>query len=63
MLQNEGNHKAIEWLAERSSLVRRITFFFENLLGYGKQVTRNKWWFDLEEVNGCLQIPTGGGDA
>ncbi len=53
----KGYHKAIEWMVERSSLVRRMTIFFDDLLGYGKPVPKDKWWFDLEELDGRLQIP------
>ena len=29
----------------------------DGIMGYGKQHKENKWWFDLEEVDGILQIP------
>ena len=29
----------------------------DTLMGYGKQQEENKWWFDLEDVDGVLQIP------
>jgi len=36
----------------RSVAVRTDDFF-----GYGKPNAENKWWFDLEEVDGVLEIP------
>jgi hypothetical protein len=40
-----------------SSLARRIAIWGDDLLGYGKPNYENKWWFDLEDVDGVLQIP------
>ena len=58
----KGYHKAVEWMVERSRLARRITIFLDDFLGYGKPVPKDKWWFDLEWMEGHLQIPSGGGD-
>jgi hypothetical protein len=41
-----------------SSLARSIAVRADDLLGYGKPKPENKWWFDLEDVDGVLQIPT-----
>jgi hypothetical protein len=30
----------------------------DDLLGYGKPNYEKKWWFDLEDVDGVLRIPT-----
>jgi hypothetical protein len=27
-------------------------------MGYGKPKPESKWWFDLEDVDGILQVPT-----
>ena len=35
----------------------------DGITGYGKQHQKNKWWFDLEEVDGVLQIPGVGNSA
>jgi hypothetical protein len=29
----------------------------DDLMGYGRPKPGNKWWFDLEDVDGILQIP------
>jgi hypothetical protein len=31
----------------------------DDLFGYGKVDIENKWWFDLEDVDGVLRIPKG----
>ena len=52
-----GYHKPIEVAVEHSRLARRMTLFFDDLLGYGKPKPKDKWWFDLEEQEGVLRIP------
>lgn len=59
----KGYHKVVEWMVERSRLVRQMTIFFDDLLGYGKPVPKDKWWFDLEEVSGRLHVPSGGNEG
>jgi hypothetical protein len=29
----------------------------DDLLGYGRQHIEDKWWYDLEEVEGIFQVP------
>jgi reductive dehalogenase len=53
----QGIHKAIEWVLERSSLTHRFSVWMDDLLGYGKQDMRDKWWYDLEEIDGIFQVP------
>jgi hypothetical protein len=36
---------------------RRFAVWGDELMGYGKPKLENKWWFDLEDVDGVLQIP------
>jgi hypothetical protein len=31
----------------------------DDIIGYGKQHREKKWWFDLEDVDGILQVPRG----
>jgi len=51
-------HRAVGWAVRNSSLARSIAVRADDLLGYGKPKPENKWWFDLEDVDGVLQIPT-----
>ncbi len=53
----EGIHKAIEWVLERSSLTHRFSVWMDDLLGYGKQNIEDKWWYDLEEIEGIFHVP------
>jgi len=55
---NVPTYKAVEWMVERSRLARRITIFLDDFLGYGKPVPKDKWWFDLDWMEGHLQIPS-----
>jgi reductive dehalogenase len=50
-------HRAVGWAVRNSSSVRSIAVRADDLLGYGKPKPENKWWFDLEEVDGVLQVP------
>jgi reductive dehalogenase len=54
----QGIHKPVEWLLERSSLARRFSLWMDELLGYGKQNLEDKWWYDLEGIEGVFQVPT-----
>jgi reductive dehalogenase len=51
-------HRAVGWTVRHSSFARSIAVRADDLLGYGKPKPENKWWFDLEDVDGILQIPT-----
>jgi hypothetical protein len=30
---------------------------FDDILAYGKPHDENKWWFDLEDVDGVITVP------
>jgi reductive dehalogenase len=51
-------HQAVGWTVRHSSLARSLANWADDFMGYGKPKQENKWWFDLEVVNGILQIPT-----
>jgi reductive dehalogenase len=53
-------HRAVGWAVQHSSLARRFAIWGDDLLGYGKPRPENKWWFDLTEIDGRLQIPFAG---
>ncbi|MCL0065343.1 reductive dehalogenase [Dehalococcoidia bacterium] len=50
-------HDVTVWMLERSSLARRAIIRLDDILGYGKQNERDKWWLDLEDTDGALRIP------
>ena len=50
-------HRAVGWTVRKSSLARSIAVRADDLMGYGKSRPEKKWWFDLEDVDGVLQIP------
>jgi len=41
----------------RFNFMRRIMVKLDDVLGYGKQDVLDKWWFDLEEIDGILKTP------
>jgi reductive dehalogenase len=51
-------HRAVSWAVRQSSLARSISVWTDDLFGYGKPRSEKKWWLDLEEVDGHLQIPS-----
>jgi 3-chloro-4-hydroxyphenylacetate reductive dehalogenase len=53
-------HRAVGWATRHSPLVRSVAVRADDLLGYGEVELENKWWFDLEDVDGVLRIPKGG---
>jgi len=38
-------------------LARRFGGWGDDLVGYGKAEEQYKWWYDLEDVDGQMQIP------
>jgi len=40
-----------------SSAARSLAIWGDDLMGYGKPHPDRQWWFDLEEVNGVIQVP------
>ncbi len=53
----QGVHKLVERLLERSFLARRFSVWMDDLLGYGRQNLEDKWWYDLEEIEGVFRVP------
>ncbi len=55
-------HRASIWAVQRSVIASKILIWMDDLLGYGKPVEKDRWWFDLEDVDlnpnyGKLFIP------
>jgi reductive dehalogenase len=56
-------HRAVGWAVRHSGLARSVATWADDFMGYGKPKPENKWWFDLEDVDGVLQIPTTKGSG
>jgi 3-chloro-4-hydroxyphenylacetate reductive dehalogenase len=52
-------HRAVNWIMRNVPPARRFGIWGDDLMGYGKPATSQKWWLDLEDVNGdgILTIP------
>lgn len=50
-------HRAIGWAMRHSPVARRLAIWGDDLLGYGKPHDEDKWWLDLEDIDGNLRIP------
>ncbi len=50
-------HHMVRWAVQRSGLARRIATRASRILGPEEARHDDKWWFDLEEVEGNLVIP------
>ncbi len=51
-------HDTVRWLIQRAPFLNDFFIKMDDFWGYGKQNVKNKWWFDLEDVDGKIQIPT-----
>ena len=50
-------HDVVKWLVKRTPSLDSLMIMMDDIWGYGKQVKKDKWWFDLEDIDGKLQIP------
>jgi reductive dehalogenase len=51
------SHDAIRWMVKNTPFMNRAIIRMDTLMGYSKPDPRDKWWFDLEEVDGKYQKP------
>ena len=51
------SHNVVRWAVQHSGLARRIATRASRILGPDKARYNDKWWFNLEEVEGSLRIP------
>ncbi len=51
-------HDVIRWMIGHTPVLDRLIVKMDDAWGYGKQNKRDKWWFDLEEVDGTITTPT-----
>jgi len=42
-------------------IARLFALWGDDLLGYGQPKLENKWWLDLEDVDGVLRVPSSAG--
>ena len=56
-------HRAVAWAMRNVPVARRLAIWGDDLLGYGKPHYEEKWWFDMEDVDGVLRIPDASHDA
>jgi reductive dehalogenase len=50
-------HDLVRWMVQHAPFWDKFIIKMDNVWGYGKQDTRYKWWFDLEEVDGVIRVP------
>ncbi|HUT71494.1 MAG TPA: reductive dehalogenase [Desulfatiglandales bacterium] len=50
-------HNMVRWLVSRFCVARRLAIKADHIIGRGDANERERWWFDLEEVDGVLSIP------
>ncbi len=50
-------HDTVRWLAMHAPFLDKPIVKMDDIFGYGKQNPQNKWWFDIEEVDGVMKIP------
>jgi reductive dehalogenase len=53
-------HDKVRRIPRHTPWLDKFIIKMDDIMGYGKQHQENKWWFDLEEVDGVLQIPRKG---
>jgi reductive dehalogenase len=51
-------HRSIAWMMRHSALARSLGVWGDDMLGYGKPHPEEKWWFDLEDIDGVLKVPS-----
>ena len=50
-------HRFVMWTVRNIPIARRLAIWGDDFLGYGEPNLENKWWFDLEDVDGVLKVP------
>lgn len=55
-------HRLVQWSMRHFPFARRFAVWGDELLGYDKPKLENKWWLDLEIVDGAFTIPQRAGN-
>jgi reductive dehalogenase len=50
-------HRMVNWTMRHISVARNLAIWGDDIFGYGKPDPAGKWWLDLEDVDGELQVP------
>ena len=50
-------HDVVRWMVKHAPFMDKPIVKMDDIWGYGKQNPKNRWWFDMEEVDGVMQIP------
>jgi reductive dehalogenase len=53
------SHNVVRTLVRHSGLARRAAIYADRIAGHQAGRKADKWWFDLEEVEGTLRTPSG----
>ena len=53
---NTPLHRMVNWTVRHAPISRSIVIKADDVLGYGKPKPEWKWWLDLEDVDGVLQV-------
>jgi reductive dehalogenase len=51
-------HNLVRWSVQHSDIARRFAIKTDRFFGHGKAHEKGKWWFDLENIDGVLRIPS-----
>ena len=51
------SHDLVRWMVKHAPFLDRFMVKMDGVWSYGKQDKKHKWWFDLEDVDGVIQIP------
>jgi reductive dehalogenase len=50
-------HDIVRWMVQHTPFMNDFIIRMDEVFGYGKQNVDNKWWFDLEDIDGIVQVP------
>ena len=51
-------HRLVNWSMRNIPITRKFAIWADDLFGYGKPKSEEKWWLDLEEKNGTFYVPS-----
>jgi len=55
-------HRFVQWSMRNIPIARRFAVLGDEIMGYVKPKPEDKWWLDLEDVEGTLEVPNYAGD-
>lgn len=47
-------HDIVRWMIKNTPFMNSFIMGMDKAMGYSKQNNRDKWWFDLEDVEGNI---------